>query len=357
LAVSYWLLAVDQILKAKIKRLKGFKKLIAKIRQPIATYIFENRPSYLSKGGGLMVCFGFLSTKLAPEAQWRQWVNWLPERFRYFSGPVPAGKVRGVLPQQNEVQGWAWNAPENSDLVWNRHQLARWWQRLWVEVYAKQIKIIGIDSDLPLPPPIKLGNRPYFPGISDGKALELLLFVERFRGILRSYEISAQRAKALIVWEEGNLGITCARLIASEVRFLTLVHPNLKLLERAADLIMAESGISPQITETLPPDFKGAKIVIKCGKVTAFPLQRDSRRLIWCEIFQKYPQLSLFNLDLPLSVWHKSQKIPLYPVLGEVILRAGYNYDSEFWYGAQLPLERVIKLARIFNELGIKITI
>jgi hypothetical protein len=304
-----------------------------------------------------MVCFGFLSAKLAPEAQWRQWIQWLPERFRYLSGPASAGKVRGVLPQHNEVQGWGWNVPENLDLMGRRRQMARWWQRLWVEVYAKQIKIIGIDSKLPLPPPVKLRNRPYFPGISDGKALELLLFVEHFRTILRSYEIPAPRAKTLIVWEEGNLGLTCARLLAPEIRFLTLVHPNLKLLERAAELIMAESGLSPQLTTTLPPDYKGAKIVIKCGPVTAFPVRRESRRVIWCEIFQKYPQLSLINRDLPVSVWHQSQKIPLYPVLGEAILRAGYKYESEFWYGSQLPLERVIKLARIFNELGMKITI
>jgi hypothetical protein len=308
-------------------------------------------------GGGLMVHFGFLSAKIAAEAQWWQWVKRLPERWRYFFGPLPAGEVRGVLPQHEEVPGWAWNVPENPDLVWNQPQMSRWWQRLWVEVYTKQIKIIGLDPNLPLAPPDKLRNRLYFPGISDGKALELLLFIERFRGLLRSYEIPAQRAKALIVWEEGNLGITCARLIAPEVRFLTLVHPNFKFLERAAALIMAESGISPQISATLPMDFKGAKIVIKCGKVTAFPLQRGPHRVIWCEIFQKYPQLSLFNLNLPVSAWRQAQQIPLYPVLGEVILRAGYNYDSEFWYGPQLPLERVIKLARLFNELGIRITI
>jgi hypothetical protein len=304
-----------------------------------------------------MGAFCFLSTKLIPAAQWWPWGKWLPERFRYFSGPVAAGHIKGVLPQHHEIQGWAFNMPRNPDFLGKQKQQDRWWQRFWREIYTKQIKLIGIDPYLPLTPPVKLRNRPYFPGISDGKALELLLFVERFRAILRSYEIPAHRAKALIVWEEGNLGITCARLLASEIRFLTLVHPNSKLLERAADLIMAETGLSPQILTELPPDYKGAKIVIKCGPVTAFPVRRQSRRAVWCEIFQKYPQLSLINRDLPVSVWHKSQKIPLYPVLGEVVLRAGYNYDSEFWYGPQLPLERVIKLGRIFKELGMGITI
>jgi hypothetical protein len=301
--------------------------------------------------------FCYLSTKLAPEGEWRRWRQWLPERFRYFWGPAPAGKIQGFLPRQKEVPGWAWKLPDQTGPVWKQSRLDRWWQRFWLELYAKQIKVIGIDPDLSLTPPEKLRNKPYFPGLSDGKALELLLFIERFRSILHSYEISAQRAKALIVWEEGNLGVTCARLIAPEVRFLTLVHPNLNFLERTAELIMAESGLSPQIMKTLPSDLKGAKIVIKCGRVTAFPVRRGPRRVIWCELFQKYPQLPLLNRDLPFSVRHQTQNLPLYPVLGEVVLRAGYNYDSEFWYGSQLPLERVLKLARIFNEMGVRISI
>jgi len=210
-----------------------------------------------------------------------------------------------------------------------------------------------VDTSIPLPPPAHLKNQPYFPGISDGKALEMLLFMERFRSLLRSYEIPAQRAKVLIAWEEGNLGLTCARLIAQEVRFITLVCPNLRLLERAAELVLAETGVSPQTSEEWPSDFKGAKIVIKCGKFKVYSQKRDSRRVIWCELFQQYPQLALMNLKLPVSAWCKSQQLPVYPVLGEVILRAGYNYDSEFWYGSQLPLERVIKLGRIFNDLGV----
>jgi hypothetical protein len=301
--------------------------------------------------------FGYLSAKLTPESRWRHWCKWLPESFRYLAGPVAAGKIIGILPQQKEVEGWAWNVPARPGSFWKQQQLERWWQRFWMELYSKQIKVIGIDPDLALALPDKLRKRPYFPGISDGKALELLLFIERFRNILHNYEIPAQRAKALIVWEEGNLGVTCARLIAPEVRFLTLVHPNFHFLERTAELIMAESGLSPQINTTLPPDFKGAKIIIKCGRVTAFPVQRDSRRVIWCELFQKYPHLALLNRELPFSIRYQTQNMPLYPVLGEVMLRAGYHYDSEFWYGPQLPLERVIKLARIFNELGMRIVI
>ncbi|HEY8462813.1 MAG TPA: hypothetical protein VIM29_02090 [Bacillota bacterium] len=303
-----------------------------------------------------MVHFGFISAMIEPEAEWLKRLNWFPLRLKYFNGPLKAGEVTGVLPRE-KVRGWAWNVPENQELVWSSRQRNRLWQRLWDEVYQKQIKVVGLDPGIPLLPPAKLKNQPYFPGISDGKALELLLFIDRFRSLLRSYEIPAQRVKVLIVWEEGNLGLTCARLIAPEVRFMTLVCPNAKLLEQAAETVLAESGVAPQTTQNWPADYKGARIIIKCGKIKTFPLRRDSRRLIWCELFQQYPQLALINLKLPVSARQKSRHIPVYPVLGEVILRAGYHYDSEFWYGSQLPLERVIKLGRIFNDLGAGIVI
>lgn len=298
-----------------------------------------------------MVNFGFISAKLEPEARWLQWVKWLPLRMKYFNGPLKAGEVIGILPHE-KIRGWGWNVPEYREHIWSGVEWMRLWQRLWAEVYEKQIKVIGVDPWIVLPP-AHLKNQPYFPGISDGKALEMLLFMERFRTLLRNYEIPAQRAKVLIAWEEGNLGLTCARLIAQEVRFITLVCPNPKLLERAVELILAETGVSPQTAEEWPADYKGAKIIIKCGKFKTYSPKRESRRVIWCELFQQYPQLALINLKLPVSAWCQSQQLPVYPVLGEVILRAGYNYDTEFWYGSQLPLERVIKLGRIFNDLGV----
>lgn len=298
-----------------------------------------------------MVHFGFISTIIQPEAQWLQRAKWLPPQLKYFTGLLNAGEITGILPQE-KVQGWGWNVPRCPEEIWRGMKLSRVWQRLWLDVYQKQIRVIGLDPSIALPPPAKLSSQPYFPGISDGKALEMLLFVERLRVLLRCYEIPAQRAKVMIIWEEGNLGLTCARLVASEVRFVTLVCPNLKMLERAADLVMAETGVSPQIFQECPADYKGARIVIKCGQMKTYNIRRESRRLIWCELFQQYPQLALMNLKLPLAVQCNSQKIPVYPVLGEVILRAGHNCDSEFWYGSQLPLERVIKLGRIFHELG-----
>jgi hypothetical protein len=302
-----------------------------------------------------MTKFGFASSLLKIPA-WTHWGQILPEKWLYWRGPLKIGEIVGSLPQ-GDIQGLGWQLPENSNQIWGNPKIFRLWQRFLLDLHEQEIGIIGLDPGTSFSPPVALRNQASFPGISDGKALELLLFINRFRSILRNYEITPQKAKAMVVWEEGNLGVTCARLVAREVRFLNLVSPNERSLERAAEIVFAETGISPQIYITPPEDFRGAKIVIKCGSLSKIQLVRNSKRIIWCELFQKCPSLSSINVDLPVTVRDKFGDMPLYPALGEAILRSRFDLIYGFWYGSELPLERVIKLALCFRELGREIAV
>jgi hypothetical protein len=302
-----------------------------------------------------MIKFGFASS-LLKIVSWAQWRYFLPEKLLYWRGPLKIGRLTASLPQEN-IQGIGWQLPENSNQVWSNSKTLRLWQKFLLELYREKIRIVGLDCSTNFIPPLTLRNQASFPGISDGKALELLLFINRFRNILRNYEITPQKAKALIVWEEGNLGITCARLIAREVRFLTLVSPNERSLEKAAEVIFAETGISAQIYLTPPEDLRGARIVIKCGSLSKLQLVRHSKRVLWYELFQKCPSLPSMNVDLPLAARNKYGDLPLYPALGEAIIRSRFDLIYGFWYGSELPLERVIKLAICFRELGREIAV
>ena len=181
------------------------------------------------------------------------------------------------------------------------------------------------------------------------------MFLYYFRRLLRNYETSPQYAKAMVVWEEGNLGLVCARLIAREVRYLTLVNPNARYLERAADLIVTETGVSPQI-RTNPPDIQRNKIIIKCGKLSNYHIPKNIRPIICCELFQRNPSLYSLNFNLPITVNDVRHQLPLYPALGETILRSFFDMPG-IWYGTELRLERIVKLADIVQELGVHITI
>lgn len=304
-----------------------------------------------------MSYFGFLSPLLNESTTyWRRVFQIIPERWRYYKGPLWTGEITGNL-LERQVKGWGWKLPSKPLLIWDEIEQHNLWKLLLDELSNRDVKVVGLEVGSSFHPPLKLSNQTSFPGISDGKALELLFFVNRFRRLLHNYGIGPGRARVLIVWEEGNLGLSCARLIARWVRFLTLVSSNVRLLERSADIIMAETGITPQIYSDLPPDYKGAKIIIKCGRLTKYKLNKCRRKVICCELFPHRPNITNINLGLPLDVISKTGQLPLYPALGEVILRSCFEVNMGFWYGPELPLERVFKLAILLKELGLKINL
>jgi hypothetical protein len=278
----------------------------------------------------------------------------MPERWRFFKGPFRTGSITATL-FQRQVQGWGWKLPYKPVQIWDDQYRLSLWKNLLRELERKMIKVVGLDVGSSFHPPLKLVSEPSFPGVSDGKAIELLFFINRFRRLLQNYGITPGRAKALIIWEEGNLGLACARLVAREIRFLTLIAPNPRLLERGADLIMAETGVLPQIHTNLPIDYQGAKIVIKCGRLTRYHLNRGPRRVIFCELFPYRPNIANINLGLPLDILAEAGQLPIYPALGEAILRSCFEINVGYWYGPELPLERVVKLAVLFKELGMDI--
>ncbi len=304
-----------------------------------------------------MSYFGFLSPLLnEPTSSWRRVLRIIPERWRFYKGPLRIGEITGTF-FERQIRGWGWKLPYKPLQIWDEEEQFSLWKLFLDELGSRGVKVVGLEVGSSFHPPLKLAAHTSFPGISDGKALELLFFTNRFRRLLQNHDIAPGRAKVLIVWEEGNLGLTCARLIARWVRFLTLVSPNIRLLERASDIIMTETGITPQVYPNLPLDYKGAKIVIKCGRLFQYQLHKCPRKVIYCQLFPHRPNITNINLRLPLDVIVKTGQLPLYPALGEVILRSCFEINRGLWYGPELPLERVFKLAILFKELGMKISL
>jgi len=304
-----------------------------------------------------MDSFGYFATMLPPRSVWGRITGWLPEKTQYRRGPVRAGEIFGTIAGET-VRGWGWRLPQNPRLVWEFKLYPEVGERLIKTFRQLGVKIIGIEYWRQVTPLVQWVRQSASPGISDGKALELLFFLSRFRNILHNYEISAQKAKTVIVWEEGNLGMVCARLIAAEVRFMTLINPYPRILEQAAAVIMAESGVAPRILNRLPADPKGGfQILIKCGNLSRFKLAQIPGKTLKYELFQDTPSLAALNIKLPLEVATKNRMIPVYPALAETIIRTGAGLHQGCWFGPDLALERVLKLAKILNGLGLGISL
>jgi len=297
--------------------------------------------------------FGFLSPYLKRQS-WYQFPSFLPDAWRYWRGPKVVGQILGEFADAQMTSGYGWQIPPHPEMLWNKTKQEQIWRNFLGELQKEQIKILGIEQGSFFDPPLTLRNNHGFPGISDGKALELLIFINRLHLILRSYGITSQKAKATIIWEEGNLGMICARLVAEQVRFLTLINPSIILLERAAGQIIAESGISPQVNTELASGMRGARLVIICGRLIKYAEVFEQPRLIRCEIFGNRPSLISMNFRLPLTIKHQQERLPFYPALTEAILRSAFNLEHGYWSGNELAVERVLKIGLFLKKLGLE---
>lgn len=291
-----------------------------------------------------MYDFGYIAVSW-PETFWRRWANRLPETWRYRQGPLFTGKLEGILCNDHRT-GWGWQIPADYRRVWDepRHYLI--WQRLRDELLERRIQVIGIEVPEFLPS-LEFNS----PGTSDGKTLELIMFMYDFNRMLHQNVLS-RNSEVMVIWEEGNLGLTCARLIARDVRFLTLVHPNLTVLEQAAAVVMAETGTSPKILDRLPSDFNRIALVIECGRLTTFKSGMDANETRVIKLFQKVPG---WHPVFSISIIGCAGRLDDSPALAEALVRTAGGTDTECWCGSIVLLERVRRLAGLLKEFGIRV--
>jgi fatty aldehyde-generating acyl-ACP reductase len=69
-------------------------------------------------------------------------------------------------------------------------------------------------------------------------------------------------AQVLVVGATGSIGSVCARILARDVRFLTLLARNTARLERLAGTITAETGLVPTITQDVKEAVQRADIIV-----------------------------------------------------------------------------------------------
>lgn len=291
--------------------------------------------------------FGFISPGLEPCSWWNRWNRWLPEKWRYLRGPLAAGELSGSYGSIQQ-RGWGWKAPEKMELLWESPSAPRIWQRLGRECLARGIKVVGLPRVPTITPPVSLE----WPKLSDGNSLELCLFMRRFQRTFPQARLAAPDFEVVIIWEEGNLGLICARLLGRVVRFLTLVHPKLRVLEDAAALLMAETGVAARIRVEPPGDWTGFKIIIHCGRFIQYlPIRLKGQ--IYYGLFQGGVS-SGANLGLPLRVQGRFASVGGNVAMGEAFLRAVAELDAEHWYGATMRLEWAVQIGSLLEKLDVE---
>lgn len=288
--------------------------------------------------------FGLVSSYLPAAAYWKRW-QWIPEGWRYRQDFAFAGKLSGYLGHV-PVEGWGWSLARGQ-----RTGYSLLWKALEREWTAKEVDVVGVDG-------LSSGEMTFPSGVgfSDGKSLELLLFAQQFKRILRHCQVNPQTAEIGIIWEEGNLGLVCARLIAQHIRFLRLIHPDAGRLDHAAAVLLAETGISPKIQQVPPDKEQRISMIIQCGLLNHYRSWSGSEFSSYWELFTG--RLDLFQRlmgDGFFTVWGPLASLPASPVLGEVLIRAIAGWSSEQWVGTELRFERILLMKEYLDQLGVPV--
>lgn len=87
-------------------------------------------------------------------------------------------------------------------------------------------------------------------------ALEATVYAASLLGI------DLNRAKTAVIGATGSIGSTCARILAPQVKNLTLIARTVKRLKQMAELIAQESGITPVIETDIQTGLRNADIII-----------------------------------------------------------------------------------------------
>jgi len=283
--------------------------------------------------------FGLVTPDLPAAACWKRW-PWIPQGWRYREGFAFAGRLSGYLGDQ-PVEGWGWAVPRIQARA--AHRL---WETLEREWAVRPVSVVGVEGL-----PVDRFKVPAQVGLSDGKALELLVFTGQFRNILRHYGINPQTAEITVMWEEGNLGLACSRLIAQHLRFLRLIHPDAGRLDHAAAVIMAETGISPKVQQVPPEQGRHIAMVIRCGTMKRYRAWNCPPNTLDWELFAGQSDwFRRLTGEGFFTVWGPSVSLPTSPVLGEVLIRAVAGWSLGHWVGCQLRLERIVQMKQYLSQ-------
>ncbi|MCL6589070.1 MAG: hypothetical protein K6U80_03870 [Firmicutes bacterium] len=295
--------------------------------------------------------FGYIAPLLAPERHplWKRLAALFPGHFPP-ARPKTMGAITGSLFEW-PVRGYGFRGPGLPMPAWDEARIFLFWDRFWRELQRREVTVVGLGQGTPQPPPRVMGL-PGFPGTSDGKALELLLFYLNFPRILDHYEITPPQATATVIWEEGNLGLACARLIGPKLRFLNLVHPNFKVLEHAGEIIGAETGLAPRTFTEIPENYRKLGIIIGCGRLTNYQAGGSFKGQPRYHLFGPAAAVDGASFGLSVTMENRREVGRLDPALGEAVLRACFGLEDGYWCGPLLPLERVLELERAYKNLS-----
>ncbi|WP_422447722.1 saccharopine dehydrogenase NADP-binding domain-containing protein [Thermoanaerobacterium sp. DL9XJH110] len=291
--------------------------------------------------------------------------------------PVRVSHITGVKSPYNEVEGWFVGCPLTTRQMMTLPEeyvlkkiikAGKLAEKLGARIvglgaFTSVVGDAGITIAKNLNIPVTTGN-----SYTVATALE---GAKKAAGIM-GHDI--KNAEVVVVGATGSIGRVCAEILARECRFLTLVGRRTEKLEKIADRILNDTGLSVRISSDVHSALKRADVVItvtssvdsvidagdlKPGAVVCDVARpRDVSR----EVAEKRDDVLIIEggvVEVPGDVdFHFNFGFPpktSYACMAETMILALERRYENFTLGRDLTVEQVEEISRLAKKHGFKL--
>jgi predicted amino acid dehydrogenase len=176
-----------------------------------------------------------------------------------------ASEIRGVRSSWSETEGWFIICPLTSrqmlelpvDYVTNKIIAAgRLAEKLGAGIVGlgAMTSVVG-DAGVTIARHLNIA-------VTTGNSYTVATALEGTRKAAEIMGIDLNKASVLVIGATGSIGSVCARIIAREAGYLTLVARRTEKLERLAHQVLQETGVAARITTNVKEALREADVVI-----------------------------------------------------------------------------------------------
>lgn len=210
--------------------------------------------------------------------------------------------------------------------------------------------------------------------VTTGNSYTVYTALEGVRYAAKILELELERAHVAVIGATGSIGSACARILAPDVKYMTLVGRNMNKLERVSEHILTESGLACKLSVEPNRAIGDADIIITVtsavgGVVDAQALKRGAivcdvarPRDISRQVAESRDDVLVFEggvVQVPGEPdFHFNFGFPAgksYACMAETMLLALEGKYENFSLGKDLSLERVMEIGQLAQKHGFKL--
>lgn len=190
--------------------------------------------------------------------------SWVEQMIRLLP-PIKASDITGVRSPHNEAEGWFVGCPLTTSQMLNLPeeyvlkrivQTGRLAEKLGAQVLGlgAMTSVVG-DAGITVAKSLNIA-------VTSGNSYTVATAIEGSKKAAELMGVDLAHAEVAVIGATVSIGAVCARLMAKETKYLTLVARNDDRLDQLASKILHESGLAVKVTRDVKQAVRRADVII-----------------------------------------------------------------------------------------------